>query len=367
MNIVIHLLTLLSLVICGTALRISLSTWEVNVFSKGEAGYYCIKIPDLLQLANGKLLAFGEARTGSCADNAPTTLVYKESMDHGQTWGNIKTLYTEPGHTIGNAAPVQIHTGRILIPFCRDNREVHLIMSDNNGDTWSNPTDISSTTVDPSWKWVGTGPPASIQLKTGRILVPSYHTNIIHGDGEDSTGHVLVSDDNGATWSIGGLITSPHYHPNECQAVELYNGSVLVNSRSLGVHRLQAVSYDHGDTFLPPYQVRVPESVEGCEMSTINTGGFSPEGLDVLMLSGPTQASVTRQNMTIWTSSDAGGTWDPQASVDVGSSAYSALAVLANQTNPGAVNIGILFERAEKKEIVFVPDHISYRMVLMLK
>lgn len=56
-----------------------------DVFGKGEGGYFCIKIPDLLHLRrSGRLLAFGEARTGSCSDYAATDLVTKRSDDGGR-------------------------------------------------------------------------------------------------------------------------------------------------------------------------------------------------------------------------------------------------------------------------------------------
>ncbi len=52
-----------------------------TVFSLGEAGYFCIKIPYLMQLHSGVLLAFGEARgkvgSGKCFDWAATDLVMK--------------------------------------------------------------------------------------------------------------------------------------------------------------------------------------------------------------------------------------------------------------------------------------------------
>jgi hypothetical protein len=35
----------------------------------GEGGYDCIRIPDILLTMNNTLIAFGEARNNSCADN----------------------------------------------------------------------------------------------------------------------------------------------------------------------------------------------------------------------------------------------------------------------------------------------------------
>ena len=57
------------LAVCGAAAVV------VDVFSMGEGGYFCIKIPYLIALQNGDLIAFAEARIDSCSDYAGTDLV----------------------------------------------------------------------------------------------------------------------------------------------------------------------------------------------------------------------------------------------------------------------------------------------------
>lgn len=173
----------------------------VDVFSAGEAGYFCIKIPSLIVVGSQILLAFGEARSNSCSDFADTSLVYKQSVDGGQTWSTLQVLYSDPGHVIGNAAPVVVDD-TVIVPFCRDNREVFVIRSTDKGASWSAPKNISASVVRPHWPWVGTGPPGSLLLTApspfaGRIITPCYHTLLFHGDGELSIGHVMYSDDAG--------------------------------------------------------------------------------------------------------------------------------------------------------------------------
>jgi len=51
----------------------------VEVFRQNESPYFCVKIPELLQLESGVLLAFGEARMFSCGDYTATDLVVKRS------------------------------------------------------------------------------------------------------------------------------------------------------------------------------------------------------------------------------------------------------------------------------------------------
>jgi len=79
------LLFLCLLFICGHS--------QTTVYQKGEAGYFCFKIPDLLVLSSGSILAFAEARKNSCNDSAWTDLVVKSSQDAGQTWSEMQVCF----------------------------------------------------------------------------------------------------------------------------------------------------------------------------------------------------------------------------------------------------------------------------------
>lgn len=332
----------------------------VDVFTAGEAGYYCIKIPSILQSSiSGDLLAFGEARMKDCSDYTWTDIVMKRSSDGGATWSNLTVVYSNSTEdsfvVIGNAAAVQERSsGNIIMPFCRNNLQVMLTISSDDGYTWSPPRNITSATL-PEWKWVGTGPPSSIQLESGRIVTPSYHDSWPHWtDGDISEGHVIYSDDLGVSWSIGGMILSPEL-PNECQAVDLGNNTILVNARSTGTYRLQSLSYDGGMTFTPAQEVpELREPGQGCEGSIIrdsNTG--------LLFFSNPSSHDfVFRTNMSIHSSDDNGSTWHPYSVVDPGPSGYSSLVQLQNGS------IALLYERAPPPvQLVFVPLHISFLIV----
>jgi sialidase-1 len=117
----------------------------VTVFERGEAGYFCVKIPSLLYLESGDILAFGEARMHSCADTAWTDLVMKRSRDNGTTWSALQVVYANSSLAsitqIGNAAPLQLResNGTILVPFCVNNSDVYLTRSTDDGTTWSPP------------------------------------------------------------------------------------------------------------------------------------------------------------------------------------------------------------------------------------
>lgn len=335
----------------------------VDVFVAGEAGYYCIKIPNLIAFGNGRLVALAEARNGSCSDYAPTSLVTKRSVDGGLSWTPLQVVHAEPGHVIGNAAPVLLRsTGRLLVPFCRDNLEVYQTYSDDGGVTWALPVPVSNATKQ-EWRWIGLGPPSAIQLQSGRVIVPSYHDTSPHWeDGTLTHVHLLLSDDEGVNWRIGASIDADGEgddYSNECSAVELVGqpNAVLVNARTLASHRVQLLSLDGGSTFSGAPQLKhdLPQPLDGCEGAMVQL----PNG--TLLLSNPA-ALTLRFNLTLHASHDQGASWLPIAVIDEQPSAYSALAVWPNTSGGKLTTVGLLYERAPPPpQIVFVPTAITYR------
>ena len=261
----------------------------------------------LVATTKGTLLAIAEARRVSCSDFAPTDLVLKRSGDGGKTWGEIEMIRTEtrhgggtsvPGEVIGNAAPVQLASGRILIPHTWNNSQVWITSSDDDGKTWSTARQVENVVLD-DWVWVATGPPGSIQLrKSGRIIVPCYHGNVTRGNLFNNIvhGHVMISDDEGETWHLN---RNPEYFgsgdkaSNEAQAVELSNGTILINARSLAnpfmnQYRIQVSSHDGGETWTETRFVHeLPQPIDGCEGSFVAGSG-------ALYFSGP-QSKLLRE------------------------------------------------------------------------
>ena len=125
----------------------------VTVFRRGENGYFCVKIPSIVYLHSGTMLAFGEARMGSCADMAWTDLVMKRSIDNGTTWSDMQVVYSNSTASsitqVGNAAPLQLRddNGTIVMPFCVNNSQVFLTRSTDEGRTWSTPVSYTHLTL----------------------------------------------------------------------------------------------------------------------------------------------------------------------------------------------------------------------------
>jgi len=321
------------------------------VFTSGKEGYHTFRIPSLLVTKKGTVLAFCEGRKTSADDHGDLDLVLKRSADGGNTWGPLQVVYEEGGAapvTLGNPCPVvDQNTGTIWLTFCRDNKEVLVTSSIDDGLTWSKPVDLTKEVKSPDWGWYATGPGVGIQLRhgphAGRLVIPCDHRE--KDDGEwIMHSHVFLSDDAGKTWRLGG---SADKHTDECQVVELTDGTLLLNMRNYwgttgkqperGNRRALARSKDGGATWSAlQFDDTLVEPI--CQASLIRHD--TADGKVLLLFSNP--ANTGRVELTIRASLDEGRTWPRAQVLNHGPSAYSCLAVLPDG------QLGCLYERGEK-------------------
>lgn len=348
------------------------SNFFVDVFTKGENGYYCIKIPSLLSI-NNTLIAFGEGRLNSCSDFTETHIVYKRSFNGGLNWTTLTVLHQEPNTVIGNAAPVYDSlTEQIILVFCRNNSEVLITFSSDIGLSWTSPIIIPNVT-ESNWTWIGTGPPSSLQiystnsLYNHRIIVPSYHSYTAGDDGELSAAHMMYSDDHGISWSYQPHDISYNLHfPNENQIVQLPTNTstsspiLYMNARGLLTSRIGGYSYDGGYTWSNIHEINgLDQPLGGCEGSTY----MIPEK-NFLIYSGLSETSIYRYNLTLWyinANNIANGMFQPLMILDSNPSAYSSIAspLLSLNTTSPSYDIGILYERSNQTLLIFEPDAIT--------
>jgi sialidase-1 len=328
----------------------------VEVFTAGKEGYHTFRIPALLVTPKGTLLAFCEGRKDHARDAGDIDLVLKRSGDGGKTWGRLELVYEEGGAakvTIGNPCPVvEETTGVIWLPFCRDNRDVFVTSSKDDGRTWSRPRDITKVVKKAGWGWYATGPGVGIQVRhgphKGRLVIPCDYYD--EGGGKKvKHSHVIFSDDRGATWNLGGVV-GPHL--NECQVVELADGkgTLLLNLRNYwareggkpdhGGVRAAARSHDGGLTWTPvEFDRTLVEPI--CQASLIRWRWPDKGARSVLAFSNPASAKA-RVDLTVRLSYDEGKTWPVSRLLHKGPSAYSCLAAL-----PGG-DLGCLFEGGKR-------------------
>ena len=328
--------------------------FRTTVYASGTEGYHTFRIPSLIVTKNGTLLAFCEGRKTSRRDHGDLDLVLKRSSDNGETWGDLEVVYEEGGDakiTIGNPCPViDETTGTIWLTLCRDNKEVLVSSSKDDGKSWSEPLDISSDVVKPSWNWVATGPGIGIQLKRGkhggRLVIPCDHGIVIDGK-QVMFSHVFFSDDGGKSWKLGGSLDRD---TDECQVVELTDGSLMINMRNYWGHsggrpdrggkRAIAISKDGGETWSElSFDDSLPEPK--CQASFLRYSDSDSGDRDILLFSNPASTSE-RHRLTVRLSNSEGKSWPVSRLLHEGPAAYSCLTVLPDKT------IGCLYEGGEE-------------------
>ena len=341
-------LSLVWLVLATPTLTFAADPVQTPVFVSGEGGYHTYRIPSVIVTPKGGLLAFCEGRKGGRGDAGDIDLILKRSDDSGKTWAKTQIIWDDAANTCGNPCPVvDAKTGTIHLLMTHNvgtdsessivggkskaGRTAWITSSTDDGVTWSKPTEITKDVTKSGWTWYATGPGVGIQLKSGRLLIPCDSKS---DGGKVRESHVIISDDGGKSWKLGGVV-GPNC--NESQAVELTDGSVMLNMRSYAANnrRLVAISKDGGETFTKPVEDK--ELIEPvCQASILRLPGEKGG----ILFSNP--ASVKREKLTVRLSRDEGKTWTHAKGLHTGPSAYSCLTVL-----PGG-EIGCLYERGDK-------------------
>lgn len=306
-----------------------------DIFVSGTSGYHTFRIPSLIAAKNGDLLAFCEGRRDGNGDSGVIEILLRRSQDGGENWSPIKCVWANHPNTCGNPCPVLDQTtglisllmthnlgcdaeSEIIDSTSKGTRTVHLSRSIDNGLNWSTPANITSTTKKEDWTWYATGPGAGIQLITGRLLIPCDHIEAIS---KRYYSHVIISDDGGSTWFIGG--TTPNDQVNECEVAELTNGTLLLNMRNYNrQQRTRAYSYSEDNGLTWSFISHNPELIEPICQASMRR--LTVENDSYLLFSNPANRD-NRVGMTVKLSSNDGQTWSHARELHSGPAAYSCL------------------------------------------
>lgn len=327
---------------------------ESEPFASGVGGYHTYRIPAVVATAKGAILAFAEGRKHGAGDSGDIDLLLRQSHDGGRTWEPVQVVVDSGPDTAGNPAPVvDPKTGTVWLLFSKNlgdrgeaeivergaPRTVWVVRSADGGATWSAPREITAQVKPPEWTWTATGPGHGIALRGGRLLVPCDH---VLGRSRDyarsAYSHVIVSDDGGETWRLGGAFGPG---TNECTAVEVAPDVVYANARNyvLPKRRAYAWSRDGGLTFeTRRWDDALPEPV--CHASAI--GIPDPGGTAKTRILFANPASERRERLTVRLSDAEWRTWPAARVIHEGPAAYSDLVLLPSG------EVGCLYERGEK-------------------
>jgi sialidase-1 len=325
-----------------------------DVYVAGEGAYHTYRIPSIIATRNGTLLAFAEGRRAGAGDAGDIDLVVKRSVDLGASWSETRVIGDDGPNTVGNPCPVvDATTGTIWLLTTRNpgadreqdiiagtsrgSRTVSVMESEDDGATWSAPTDITSSVKRPDWTWYATGPGVGIQTTAGRLVIPANHAEA--GSGVHRS-HLFFSDDHGRTWMLGA---SADPGTNESQVVELSDSRLMMNMRNhpplTENFRIIATSADGGLTLSNSHPDRtLVEPPAQASLIRLPTNKTS----DRNRLAFANPASSRRERMTVRISDDDGRTWPVARVVHEGPAAYSSLVALPDGS------IGLLFERGDR-------------------
>lgn len=359
---------------------------DIPVFVSGTEGHKSYRIPAIIGLPNGSLLAFCEGRVHGSDDFGDINIVVKRSSDKGKTWSALQTVVDADTLQAGNPAPVVDLTdpaypqGRIFLFYNTGNnhegevrkgkglREVWYKTSTDNGITWNEPVNITTQTHRPKqpqvntaynfpedWRSYANTPGHAMQFGTGkykgRIFIAANHSA---GDPQpqfaDYQAHGFYTDDHGKTFHLGETVNLPG--SNESMATELSGSKLMMNSRNQKGdirERVVTISSDGGSTWDTTYfDKTLPDPVNQGSILTIG----KKKGGNIIAFCNAADTK-RRDNLTLRISYDDGKTWKRDfviAKSENDSRDYAAYSDIVNVTKK---EIGILYEKEGYSKIVF--------------
>lgn len=333
-----------------------------NLFEARKNGYWTCRIPAIAVTRNDVVLVTAEARPGRGGDYDFNDVLLRRSLDGGRTFGPSLKLIDHRAYGDGPVSNMVIipdrSSGRVHAVFCHDYARVFSMHSDDDGDTFSSPEEITPVFAtfrhDYPWRVCATGPGHGLQCRNGRMIIPVWLSD---GSGTEMGGHrghrpsivsLIYSDDRGLTWQRGEIVCRHGdvvdgvtvVNPSETVAVELSDGRVMVNIRSESQphRRLVAVSRDGVSRWeVRGFDDALLEPV--CMASILRLNWPQPGRPGRILFANPDTTEQTmvrwaldRKRLTVKMSEDDGATWTVLRVLEEGPSGYSDLACLRDGT-----------------------------------
>lgn len=323
------------------------------MWAPGERKSASYRIPSIVRLANGNLVAAVDHRKNSDYDlPADIDIEVKISRDNGKTWSQpITVAKGTPEHGYGDAAMTTdgkniymvmiAGSGLWFYPSAADKPlEMYFTMSSDGGRTWTPARDITQqvyTDRYPNGGFFGSG--NGIITSKGRIaFVAAMRVDATWGGAMDNV--MVYSDDLGKTWQASPVART---NGDEAKILELADGDLLISSRNRErfTPRTYVRSSDHGMTWSQP---AVWEELVGnnCNAAltrySLERDGKGSKNIILHTL----LASPTRDHLRIYMSEDEGKTWPISRTLCTGEAAYSEVVPLGDGT------IGIISEEDDR-------------------
>lgn len=348
-----------------------------DVVTSGDLGIHTFRIPGIAIDGHGAMHAVYDHRYDGSGDLPGNIDVgYSRSTDGGATWTTSRVIMDFDASVAGSSGngvgdPCILHdpvtdtlwvaalwsfgnrayggSGPGLLPS--ETGQYVLVKSEDGGETWSAPINITAQVKDPAWRLLFCGPGHGLAMRDGTLVFPSQY--------RDESGTVRVcsvfSRDHGVTWDFGSGVPTSSPQTNENTVCELDDGRLLFSMRTpVGSNGQRAwIRYTPGgsvpmsdgawgDLFRLP---AVPDPV--CQGSVIQWTSTHRGAPREFVLFGNPASSSSRSNFTLRVSPDGGDTWPVSRQLYAGSAAYSSICILPDRS------IGVLFEKDNYTRITF--------------
>ncbi len=301
-----------------------------------DDGVHTCRIPALATTPQGTLLCVYDMRQRKRRDlQEDIDIGLSRSTDGGRTWEPVRVIMDMgeygglPQELNGCSDPgivVDQNTGEI---FCaavwmwgqsgkhqwRDDgsapgfeigksAQFLMVRSQDDGLTWTKPVNMTRKLKKAEWILLAPAPQQGLTLRDGTL--------VMLGEGRDAKDRMfstlIVSRDHGMTWNVGSASASGN---GECQAVQLADGSILLNARTASPTKFRSVwvTDDLGQTWRPHKTHRNTLIEPNCNGSLLRfecEQGGKPK--HILLFANP-HSQTGRNHHSIQVSFDEGRTW----------------------------------------------------------
>lgn len=338
-----------------TAVADTASFFEVRLYAPGDYGSANWRIPALLCLKDGSLLAVCDKRKYNESDlPEDIDIVARRSSDGGHSWSEPVTIAEGKGRKqgFGDAALVECSNGDVVCVFVGGNGlfasnesdpiRSYVCRSTDGGMTWSQPEEITSqlwgsqasNSVCQNYKASFFGSGNGLRLTRGshpgRIM---FAAAMCRNGSNTLDNFVVFSDDNGHTWQVS---YRAYNGGDEAKLMELNDGRILISVRQNGARGFN-ISSDDGMRWGSQnrWEDMTTNACNGDILRVMATD--QGDSCNILLHSLPN--SMQRENVSIFISRDEGSTWQQPFLLFEGPSIYSSLTLLPNRC------VGVFLEK----------------------
>ena len=306
--------------------------------SSDDSQYPNHRIPGIVVTKQDTVIIYCEARTGddqwslvkSHNDWCLMDIYIQRSTDGGETFGDPIYIArgTEEAATVNNPVMIVGEDNTLHMLYCKNysirGGGLWYRKSTDDGVTWSPEREVSAFAESVPHDAFAFGPTHGICTSDGKLMAPVWL--VLKGTGRDgkdtsagpSKAYVFYSEDNGETWALSEVASA---NTNETDIVELSDGRILLNSRS--IPRKVTTSPNGIDRWTATYaDEQLPDPGCCAGMVTVDLPGLPYAHLFVNC------ASLTdRDHLTLRVSFDDCVTWERPITISELSGGYSDVAV----------------------------------------